>query len=254
MKNILKITTFSLILLTLAAGLVSCEDKDPFLSLDKTEITATAEAETYSIVVNSNSKWFVSVENTEYAAWLTLESSIGNRNGVITVDVFRNLFYTPRSATIKITSENLTEIVVINQDATEKFDTTLTGTKWKLEGIVDVRTNVLRELEPKDCEDCFTIMFEDGPFSNMYSGSPFHGRVHVNTIGGNYKTDCESAVFVFTIIAGSQGMEYTLEAFLYRYETLQKIQSFRIEDTYPRRLRLYYNDGKEYLKYKEIGG
>jgi len=36
----------------------------------------------------------------------------------------------------------------------------LKGTKWKLEGIVDAGTGVLKELEPIDCEDCYTLTFD----------------------------------------------------------------------------------------------
>jgi hypothetical protein len=36
----------------------------------------------------------------------------------------------------------------------------LEGTKWKLAGIVDVKTGVLTELEPKDCERCYTLTFD----------------------------------------------------------------------------------------------
>lgn len=35
----------------------------------------------------------------------------------------------------------------------------LAGTRWKLAGIVDVKTCKLRELEPKDCETCYTLEF-----------------------------------------------------------------------------------------------
>jgi len=35
----------------------------------------------------------------------------------------------------------------------------LKGTKWKLAGIMDTQTNVLTELEPKDCADCYTLTF-----------------------------------------------------------------------------------------------
>ena len=35
----------------------------------------------------------------------------------------------------------------------------LKGTKWKLAGIVDSKTGVLTELEPQDCEECYTLMF-----------------------------------------------------------------------------------------------
>ena len=37
--------------------------------------------------------------------------------------------------------------------------TTLRGTKWKLEGIVDTQTGELIELEPKNCDECYTLSF-----------------------------------------------------------------------------------------------
>ncbi|MDR2139809.1 MAG: hypothetical protein LBP50_09710, partial [Tannerella sp.] len=36
----------------------------------------------------------------------------------------------------------------------------LAGTKWKLAGIVDMETGALRELEPKDCAGCYTLVFD----------------------------------------------------------------------------------------------
>jgi hypothetical protein len=35
----------------------------------------------------------------------------------------------------------------------------LKGTKWKLAGIADSKTGTLKVLEPKDCEECFTLTF-----------------------------------------------------------------------------------------------
>lgn len=40
-----------------------------------------------------------------------------------------------------------------------KKDTPLKDTKWKLVGIMDVQTGALKELEPKDCEECYTLTF-----------------------------------------------------------------------------------------------
>ena len=37
--------------------------------------------------------------------------------------------------------------------------TSLQGTAWKLSGIVNTQTNVLEKLEPKNCEDCYTLTF-----------------------------------------------------------------------------------------------
>jgi hypothetical protein len=41
----------------------------------------------------------------------------------------------------------------------EKEKEPILGTKWKLVGIVDVQTGELKELEPKDCEECYTLTF-----------------------------------------------------------------------------------------------
>jgi len=43
---------------------------------------------------------------------------------------------------------------------TDLEPTGLKGTKWKLEGIVDVKTGDIKVLEPLDCEECYTIFFE----------------------------------------------------------------------------------------------
>ena len=36
----------------------------------------------------------------------------------------------------------------------------LQGTKWKLAGIVDSQVDTLIKLEPKDCEECYTLVFD----------------------------------------------------------------------------------------------
>ena len=44
--------------------------------------------------------------------------------------------------------------------------TTLRGTKWKLAGVVDAQTGVIKEFEPKKCVDCYTLTFRgDSIFS-----------------------------------------------------------------------------------------
>jgi hypothetical protein len=39
-------------------------------------------------------------------------------------------------------------------------ETGLKGTKWKLAGIADVKTGTLTALEPKDCAECYTLVFD----------------------------------------------------------------------------------------------
>jgi len=36
----------------------------------------------------------------------------------------------------------------------------LANTKWKLVGIVNAETGEIKELEPKDCEECYTLTFD----------------------------------------------------------------------------------------------
>ncbi|MDR2126334.1 MAG: hypothetical protein LBP63_05860 [Prevotellaceae bacterium] len=48
---------------------------------------------------------------------------------------------------------------------------TLKGTKWKLAGIVDTETGVLKELEPKDCEQCYTLDFDTDTTAHGQSSS-----------------------------------------------------------------------------------
>jgi hypothetical protein len=47
----------------------------------------------------------------------------------------------------------------------EKY--TYTGTTWKLAGYVD-STGIVRELEPKDCEHCYTIIFDSETEAHGY--------------------------------------------------------------------------------------
>jgi hypothetical protein len=51
----------------------------------------------------------------------------------------------------------LSAIIVGTTGCDEKE--TYTGTTWKLAGYVD-STGIVRELEPKDCEHCYTIFFD----------------------------------------------------------------------------------------------
>jgi len=91
-------------------------EEEPFLIVDETPITAAADAGTYSIAVNSNNDWTAVVENAD---WCMLDNNSCSSDGAITVNVAKNTFYTERSATVKITSGNLTKSVIINQSAAE---------------------------------------------------------------------------------------------------------------------------------------
>ena len=124
--------------------------------------------------------------------------------------------------------------------------TSLGDTEWKLVGIVDVETDTLiKELEPKECEECYTIAFD--------TDSTFSGRTTINLIMcGKYEFDYDTCMYRISgyIIteAGESG-----DGYLY-CQIFVKNQYFTVKDTYPRTLHLHYNDGKNYLRYKKIGG
>jgi len=119
MKNIFKHITFSAILLMLAGGFSSCNDKkeEPFLTVDETPIIENAEAGSYSISINSSEEWFAVVESMRETDWCTLENNTGTGNSVITVTVAENTLNIARSAIVKITSGNLEKLVTIKQRA-----------------------------------------------------------------------------------------------------------------------------------------
>jgi hypothetical protein len=133
MKHILKLTALSAILLFLAGGATSCKDKEedkeekekPFLTVDKTSITAPAEGGGFSIVVNSNGEWSFALKGVINRWCLILSPRppfLRINNDTIVVLVMRNVYPTPRSATVEITLGNFTDTVVINQDGRELSD------------------------------------------------------------------------------------------------------------------------------------
>ena len=44
----------------------------------------------------------------------------------------------------------------------------LKGTSWKFAGIIDTLTGELEELEPKDCEECYTLTFVTNTKAEWY--------------------------------------------------------------------------------------
>ncbi|GAP71278.1 sulfatase-modifying factor protein [Candidatus Symbiothrix dinenymphae] len=119
------ISSFCLLLAMGIASTVvtSCTEEAPALSLklDNTSISATREADTYSIVVTSNGAWTATVGGAETAtadsAWCTIEPTSGTNNGKITLDVAENTSIDSRSATITVISGALTWRVTVTQAA-----------------------------------------------------------------------------------------------------------------------------------------
>ena len=166
--------------------------------------------------------------------------------------------YTDVSYTIEGISQNEINVIFINGEQVYCYNenVTLQGTKWKLAGIVDTQTGELKELEPKDCVKCYTIVFgTDSVFKetssiNIEAGwyKIFTGNSTSNFIVCWYKIDYKTGAFHIYNIGGTEVGEVG-DGYLYR-QILLKIQSFTVKDTY---LHLYYDDGKNYLIFKETG-
>jgi len=152
--------------------------------------------------------------------------------------------HTDVSYTIEGISQNKVNVIFINGVQVYCYNeknNTLQGTKWKLIGIVDVQSGDLTELEPKDCDECYTLTFD--------TDNTFSGLTTTNVIMGNYEIDYDTYTLRFINIGGTEVGEIG-DGYKYA-EILWKIQSFAIKNTY---LHLHYSNNKNYLKYKKIGG
>ncbi len=120
----------------------------------------------------------------------------------------------------------------------DKVETTnLTGTQWKLAGIVNASTGEMQELEPKDCEKCFTLSFD--------TDSTLSGHSSENDQFGKYIADYKTQNISITDLWGTELIERgDGNLFL---QTLISIQSFSSQSG---DLRLYYNDKQNYLLFK----
>ena len=118
-------------------------------------------------------------------------------------------------------------------------ETNLQGTKWKLTGIVDVQTGNLTELEPKDCNECYTLMFDtDSTFLTFSS---------VNELGGGYIADYETYSFQIIYFGGTKiGENGGGQLYVDPFDTMT-IQAFSLKEN---ELKLYYDSKKKYLLFK----
>jgi len=115
----------------------------------------------------------------------------------------------------------------------------LRGTEWKLEGIVDVQTGELKVLEPKDCEECYTLNFE--------TDSTFRGYTSINRLHGLFVVNYEDFSFqildIFSTFAGE-----SKDGWLFLNPFWNKsIHSFFIKEN---ELKLYYERSRKYFLFK----
>jgi hypothetical protein len=116
----------------------------------------------------------------------------------------------------------------------ENNELSLKGTKWKLAGIVD-ETSKLTELEPKDCEECYTLEFDTDSTALLQSVSN-EGKAYINRVPPILGTQTER---------GEAGDGYLFVDILYF------ITSYTLEKN---KLKFFYikNEKESYLLYKLI--
>lgn len=119
----------------------------------------------------------------------------------------------------------------------------LIGNKWKLLGIVDAKTNLLKVLKSytvdgKDCEKCYTVTFkEDGTFTGFST---------TNELYGNYRINYSTHDFKISGI-GERNVGELGDGDLY-CNALSTVQSC---DLVENELKLYYNNKNNYLSFSE---
>ena len=114
----------------------------------------------------------------------------------------------------------------------------LANTKWKLVGIVDVETGKFTELEPKDHKNVYTLMFHpNDSISGLTTCRPVYGTY------SRFSFIIRLNIIPFRIKEGGDGDLYV--------KTFETLSTFSRQGN---ELKLYYNDNKNYLLYKLIGG
>ncbi|MDR2126333.1 MAG: hypothetical protein LBP63_05855 [Prevotellaceae bacterium] len=111
---------------------------------------------------------------------------------------------------------------------------TLKGTKWKLAGIVDAKTGVLKELEPKDCEQCYTLTFD--------TDSTAWGKSVLNTM--YIRLLPKPYINIMTEIDDSDNGDVQLF-----YDAIKTVDTYKVGKN---ELQFFYNKKKNYLLYKLI--
>jgi len=142
----------------------------------------------------------------------------------------------------KLRNLRVDEIIEILNDSSQTCD--LVGTQWKLVGIVDVQSGVLKELDPKKCVKCYTLIFD--------TDSTFSTHSSTNELVGNYNVDCATHSFLLIDFGGTKinemgdGMLYcnAFENMAYISDTVQ----FYLQKN---KLRLYYNKNN-YLFFEQL--
>jgi hypothetical protein len=123
-----------------------------------------------------------------------------------------------------------------NQDNDVPDSFSLTGTKWKLAALVDVRTHESIEPEPKDYNTtCYTLEF--------VSDTTAMGQSVLNTLHF-IVTHSTIEMFLMTEIGDSHHGNVDLF-----YEALRTLDTYEYSKD---ELKIYYDEKKKYLLYKPL--
>jgi hypothetical protein len=154
-------------------------------------------------------------------------------------DHFRDIMvsiesFTVTSEELKLYHNNNTEYLLFKQDNNPPYiPVPLNGTKWKLAGSVNIETGILKEFEPKDCAECFTLAFDTDSTANGVS--VLNGlRIHLWP---------KPAIILMTDI----GDDEIGDAQSY-YDAWRTMTSYRIEND---ELWFLFNNNTEYLLFKQ---
>ena len=121
------------------------------------------------------------------------------------------------------------------------IDTILEGTWWKLEGIVNTVTGVTKVLEPRDCANCYTIMF--------HTDTTFFGRSSTNAVFGTYSANYKTHNMCITDFGGSKMGEIGDGHLFWNHDVWLTVQAFSFKKN---TLKLYFDNKKKYLLFKSF--
>jgi hypothetical protein len=119
----------------------------------------------------------------------------------------------------------------------------LTGVKWKLIGIGDVKTDELKALKSytvdgKDCKKCYTVTFkENGTFTGFSTTNELYGNYLINYSTHDFKISELGGLKINEL--GDGNIYFTL---------LGTVQSYDLIES---GLKLYYNNKNNYLLFSE---
>ena len=123
----------------------------------------------------------------------------------------------------------------------------LVNTKWKLKGMLDVETNILTELEPKDCARCYTFEFIlDGSFYGQGENSYFQHGMNSRYIV-NYALSTVQFGDISTRYADTETANGKI--FLDNIYNFMESGQFELREN---ELRLYYNNKKNCLLFNTL--